>query len=519
MSSNNWDVIVVGSGFGGVFAAAPLVAQGARVLMLERGEWVTRGSANWQPDGTLERTPYYSRDTPIEVIEGERSLVIGSTACVGGPSVFYGGVSLRLREADFDPNPEIVGASGARWPFGYAELEPFYERVEQQLEVAGEAGCDPTEPPRRGPYPAAAGPLGATSTMIASAGRALGLRPFALPLAIRYVGEGRSCQLCPTCDTFACAVSAKNDLATTLIPALMQQGLELRARTVATRLVLRGDRVTHVEALDRERGERVELRADHVILAAGALASPHLLLASGLAQRNPAAQAVGAYLTRHCNGVVVGVFPSWVPDRGKRFHKQVAFHDFYFGAAGGPAGPLGSIQQLQTPPIALVKANSPAWMRPFLGLALPHTTGLLVLASDQPRAENRVTLGSGPSDVFGLPQVRVHHHYTPRDEAGRAALMREGQRILRRAGARFFYRHHITTFSHAAGSVRFGDDASSAPLDRFCRFRGVSNLLVTDASFMPTCGGLNPSLTIAANALRVGEALAKGALPAMEGAA
>ena len=145
--------------------------------------------------------------------------------------------------------------------------------------------------------------------------------------------------------------------------------------------------------------------------------------------------------------------------------------------------------------------------------------GLLVLASDQPRAENCVTLGPGPSDVFGLPQVRVHHRYTPRDEAGRAALMREGQRILRQAGARFFYRHHITTFSHAAGTVRFGDDARTAPLDRFCRFRGVANLLVTDASFMPTCGGLNPSLTIAANALRVGEALAQGALPAVEGAA
>ena len=162
---------------------------------------------------------------------------------------------------------------------------------------------------------------------------------------------------------------------------------------------------------------------------------------------------------------------------------------------------------------------APAWMKPFLGLALPHATGLLVLASDQPCLDNRVSLREGPSDVFGMPRLRVRHRYTPRDQAARAALMREGRRILRRAGALFFYDHHIKTFSHAAGTVRFGDDAGSAPLDPFCRFRGVSNLFVTDASFMPTAGGLNPSLTIAANALRVGEALAKGTLPPIEGAA
>src|SRR6185436_4114114 len=147
---------------------------------------------------------------------------------------------------------------------------------------------DPTEPRRCGPYPAPAGPLGETSTMIATAGRALGLRPFSLPLAIRYAGTERTCQLCSTCDTFACAVSAKNDLATTVIPKLVEQGLELRANTAVTRFVVRAGRVAAIEAIDRTSGERLELRAEHVILAAGALASPHLLLASGLEQHNPA---------------------------------------------------------------------------------------------------------------------------------------------------------------------------------------------------------------------------------------
>lgn len=509
--AERYDAIVIGSGFGGVFTALPLVEAGARVLMLERGSWVPRGPHNWQPDGTMEHTPHYSLETPYDCLEGGQTPVVGLTTCVGGASVFYGGVSFRLREADFLPEPELVDGCGASWPYGYAELERHYERAEELLEVAGEAGADPSEPPRRKPYPAPAGPLGDTAHMIARAGRELGLKPFPLPMAIRYGAGERACQLCPTCDTFACAVSAKNDLATTLIPALVARGMQLRPNVAVTRLFEREGRVAAIGALDRSTGERLELAAERIVLAAGALATPHLLMASGLVARNPAGHAVGRYLTRHCNGIVIGVFPR-VPDRGQRFHKQIGFHDFYFGDPGNPGhGTLGSIQQLQTPPIALVKANAPRLMGPFLSLALPHTTGLLVMAEDQPRLENGLVLDAARQDALGLPRATLRHRYSARDLRGRQALFAQARRILWRAGARFFYRHEIKTFSHAAGTVRFGEDPQQAPLDPLCRFRGLDNLYVTDASFMPTGGGVNPSLTIAANALRVGEALVRGA--------
>ncbi len=505
----SWDVIVIGSGFGGVFAALPLVESGARVLMLERGPWVTRGPHNWEPDGTLEKTPYYNHDHRYAVLEGGEGPWVGMASCVGGASVFYGGVSFRLRVPDFEPDPAWVATSGARWPFGYGELEPWYDRAEELLHVAGEAGKDPTEPPRRRPYPEPPGPLGETSQMIARAGRSLGLAPFRLPLAISYRGEEHACRLCPTCDTFACAVSAKNDLATTLIPRLVQQGMELRCETIVTRLVVAGDRVTGVEVADkRADGGRETLHAPVVVLAAGALATPHLLLASGIDERSSAPHAVGRYLTRHCNGIVIGIFPR-VPDRGKRFHKQIGFNDFYHGTPGGPAGTLGSIQQLQTPPIALVKENSPRLMHPFMKLGLPHTTGLLCMAEDQAQVDNGVWLDHSRTDAYGLPGLQVRQRYSPRDLQGRAALYAQARRILRRAGALFFYHHDIKTFSHAAGTVRFGDDPRTAPLDPECRFRGLANLFVTDASFLPSCGGVNPSLTISANALRVGTALAR----------
>ncbi|MEZ4746543.1 MAG: GMC oxidoreductase [Calditrichia bacterium] len=76
---------------------------------------------------------------------------------------------------------------------------------------------------------------------------------------------------------------------------------------------------------------------------------------------------------------------------------------------------------------------------------------------------------------------------------------------MRGTGAWAHYIHQIRTFSHACGTVRCGENPKTAPLDRDCRFRGIDNLIVMDASFMPTAAAVNPSLTISANALRVGE--------------
>ncbi|HSR42198.1 MAG TPA: NAD(P)-binding protein, partial [Longimicrobiales bacterium] len=146
-------VVVVGSGFGGALAAWPLVEEGVDVLMLERGPWVSRGAHNWAPEGTLTRTPYYDGSryrARTDAGPGET----GSTSCVGGPSVFYGGVSFRFREEDFRPDPELAGDSGSEWPLGYGDLEPHYAEAERILAVTGRGGEDPTEPPRSGGYPA-----------------------------------------------------------------------------------------------------------------------------------------------------------------------------------------------------------------------------------------------------------------------------------------------------------------------------------------------------------------------------
>jgi len=501
---------VIGSGFGGSLAAHALVEAGWSVLLIERGSWVERGEHNWAEDAVGPLTSHYGTEWAYRVDGEARPPTVASFHCVGGASVFYGGVSLRFRERDFDPPSEIVGDSGARWPFGYGELEPYYDEVERLLGVAGEAGSDPVEPPRSRPFPQRAGSLAPVSRRLDAAARSLGLHPFRLPLAINYdAGGGRSaCALCGTCDGFACAVGAKNDLPTAVLEPLLRRGLRLETDTVAVRLAGDGRRVTAVETVHRRTGERRRFSAPQVFLAAGALASPHLLLASGLERCNPAGDAVGRYLMRHYNEILFGIFPRRPNPEGV-FHKHLGIHDFYFGDPAHPElGPkLGALQQLTTPPPGLVRAEVPGAVGRMAARYVGHLTGWLTIAEDQPRYENRIRLEPGRSDRLGMPVAVVTHRHTRRDYAAGRALGARARQILRRAGAWAHYRHKVATFSHGVGTVRMGGDPRRAPLDADCRFRGLDNLYVVDGSVMPTSAAVNPSLTIAANALRAARRL------------
>lgn len=508
-----YDAIVVGSGFGGSMAASELVDAGWRVLMLERGSWVPRGPRNWSSEAVGPLTPFYSTETPYRAVAGGERDVVGSFQCVGGPSVFYGGAALRFRERDFEPAAEIVGDSAASWPFRYAEIEAHYTRAERLLGVAGELGGDPTEPWHSAPYPQLPGALSPTARLVRDACLRLGLTPSRLPLAFNHsVRDGRrACAACSTCDGFACAIGAKNDLATAVLPGLVQRGLHLRPDTVAVRFVTQGRGVVAIDCVDRKTGRPLRFHARLFLLAAGALASPHLLLASGLDGLHAGGRVIGRHLTRHVNAVVIGLFPRR-PDREAQFHKQVAVHDFYFGHpwVQAPPGKLGAIQQLSTPPAALVKAHLPRMFGGAAASTLPHATGLLVMAEDQPRFENGVEVDWSRRDRFGLPQLRITHRYTPRDEAALRALVVQARRILKEAGAWLTYVQPIRTFSHALGTVRMGLDPSTSALDADGRLRGTDNLYVVDGSAFPTSGAVNPSLTIAANALRAGSRIAAG---------
>ncbi len=500
-----FDAIVIGSGFGGAFAAHTLVQAGCSVLLLERGGWVPRGPEASRIDNFVILSPYYEKAAGYQARTGARSRPLGALFCVGGASVFYGGVSFRFRESDFHPVPELVGHSGAEWPIRYDDLEPYYGEAEGLLGVTGGAEADPTGPPRSTPFSAAPNQLSPLSSHLAESARGLGLHPFPLPMAINFGARAgqASCIRCGACDGWACPVSAKNDVATRLLEPLLMRGLTLRPRTAAVRLVAEGGRVRGVECVDLDSGERFTVKSAEVLLAAGALATPQLLLASGLVQHNPGGHTVGRYLTRHANAIVFGRLRQSFPRDG--LGKDLAVLDFYQGdsATGAPSGPLGSLQSMPPPSMGVIATQIPAPLPRIAALFLRRAAGLLAIAHDQPSAANGVVLEPGRRDPVGLPGMTVEHRYSPRDRLALRALCRRAKEILRGAGATFFYRHEIHTFSHAMGTVRMGVDPRTSALDAAGRFRGLENLRVVDASAFPTPGAVNPSLTIAANSLRI----------------
>ncbi|MEP7109855.1 MAG: GMC family oxidoreductase [Ferruginibacter sp.] len=506
----NYDAIVIGSGFGGSMTALQLIKAGMRVLMLERGDWVKRSEENWGLKASVDLSPFYDKTTLLHIAAGGNKKTMGVYSCVGGPSVFYGGVSFRFREADFEKNEQIEGKNAEGWPIKYSDLEPYYTQAEKILNISGETGIDPTEPFRSDPFPQPPPPLAAISQKVKAGAQQLGLHPFQLPLAINYEDKQRqTCVNCSNCDTFACAISAKNDLSTMVLPGLMAAGMELKPNMVVIKLILDNDQIAGVECVSKTTGEKYLYKSHITILAAGSLSSPHLLLASGLQYKNPGGEVIGRYLMRHINSIIFGIFPG-VADKEGRFHKQLAILDYYFGhPAQTHFNKLGSLQQLSTPPMGLVQNELPGPAGRFLSRGVKLLTGLLAIAEDQPQFTNSLSLDPRYKDQFGLPRPVIFHQYSERDFAALNILINEAKKIMRKAGAIAHYVHHIRTFSHAVGTVRMGINERTSVLDGNCRFRGINNLYVTDGSVMPTSAALNPSLTIAANALRAGELITK----------
>ena len=259
-----------------------------------------------------------------------------------------------------------------------------------------------------------------------------------------------------------------------------------------------------VHCVDMTSRRRFELRSGLFVLGAGALHSPGILLRSGLG-RFPGSRLIGRFLMRHCNSVVAGVFP-FRTNPEKVFHKQLCFSEFYEEHRDRHGRATGVIQDIYTPPASAIRHFAPAGVKRLAGAAAPYMQNLLCIAEDEPRFDNAVQL-SGELDAFGVETVKVDHQYSDADFERRDLLISQARRLLKAAGALMTRVHEIDSFSHAVGTARCGHSPEDSVLDADCRFRGVDNLYVLDGSCFPASGGVNPSLTICANALRVAERL------------
>jgi choline dehydrogenase-like flavoprotein len=510
MSEGHYDVIVIGTGAGGGTLLWRLASTGKRILVLERGQFLPREKDNWSVEAVALRGKY---NVGERWLDGDgQPFSPGVKYNVGGNTKVWGAALLRMRPSDLGEVRHHGGVSPA-WPLDYGELEPYYTRAEHLYRVRGARGLDPTEGPASAPY--AHGPLRhepRVQELLQGFARA-GVSAWPLPIGLLRDDarpESSPCVRCDTCDGFPCLVGGKADAQVICVePALAHPNVTLLLGARATRLETdpSGRRVARVHV--ERNGVAESYAADVVVAACGAVNSAALLLRSA-SDRHPQGLAngsglVGRHYMTHQNSAVFALSA-----RANRsiLQKTFAISDYYHPSKEWQY-PMGLIQPLNRTPARLIEHDPPAIERNGHSpehLAT-HSLEFWITSEDLPETDNRVTI-----DRDGAIQVR----YRPNNTEAHARLGRQLGRVLAAVeGPGFDPARHMSiqrmplaVCSHQCGTLRFGDDPKASVLDRHCRAHEVENLYVTDASFFPSSSAVNPSLTIIANALRVGDHLA-----------
>ena len=493
---DDYDIIIIGSGAGGGTLARGLADTSARILIVERGDFVPAEPENWDPAAVWKHLRYRTtdrwRDDTGELFQPYTHYN------VGGNTKFWGSVLYRLRREDFGEVQHADGVSPA-WPIDYDTLAPYYERAEQLYQVHGAADDDPTEGARSAyPYPPI--PHAPNMASIVEQLKGLGLHPSPLPLGLIQPGEAGGCVLCNTCNSFPCRIGKKSDADVCGVrPATAHDNVELLTNARARRLLTSASG-RRVEAVEVEyAGSILTLRAPLVVVACGAVNSAALLLGSansthpnGLANSS---DLVGRRYMAHLATMMQGFHP--LRPNADVFQKTVAINDFYLR---GPANdfPLGQVQSQGRTHGVMAQIVVP-WI-PLWAYEAWVARGVdwLVMSEDLPSDRNRVTLD---------PDGRIRLVYRPNNEGAHEELVRRFTRVLKQLGfwKVMTYSHRTRNTTHQCGTLVFGTDPRSSVLDTFCRTHDIDNLFVVDASFFPSSAAVNPGLTIAAQALRVAD--------------
>ncbi|MEM7347891.1 MAG: GMC family oxidoreductase [Chloroflexota bacterium] len=498
-----YDIIIIGTGAGGGTLAYALRDSGAKILLLERGDYLPPEPENWDPRAVFDQKRYKPREY-WEDAHGGGTFEPGVHYFIGGNTKVFGAALPRLRREDFGALEHEGGTSPA-WPIDYDTLEPYYAQAEKIYRTHGQAGSDPTEPDRSSPYPFPLVPHEPYIERLMEQLRKQGLSPFYLPLGIN-LGEAGNCIRCKTCDGFPCRVQAKSDAETCCVrPALESPDVTLLTRAYVRRLLTdeSGRRVTQLE-VERD-GETLMFQAGTVIASCGAVNSAALLLNSvnamhpnGLANE---ADLIGRHYMVHNNTAMMAVHPFRVNETV--FQKTAAVNDFYFGSPEFPY-PMGNIQLLGKLQAGMLTASQPLVPNIVLQAIANRSVDWWVMSEDLPDADNRIT-------VTSAGKIRVH--WQANNLVAHHQLIKAARRMMRQAGYPLVLtqRMGIETNSHQCGTARFGTDPATSVLDPLCRTHAVENLYVVDSSFFPSSSAVNPALTIAAQALRVADHL-KGTL-------
>jgi choline dehydrogenase-like flavoprotein len=484
------DILIVGSGMGGATCAAGLAPSGVKVLILERGARLRDSPAARDARAIFQRGVFRPQESWVDGTGVQFNP--GNYYYVGGNTKLYGAVLLRYRARDFAPITYREGSTPG-WPFAYDELEPWYTRAENLYRVHGALGFDQSEPPHSEPFPFAPVPDEPAIARVRERIKGVGLHPFPLPLGVdidRWLMRAKT-----PWDAFPDTGAGKMDAESCgLAEALRYPNVDLRENAKVERLLMEpdGKRLVGVEVTSG--GERQDVSAKIVILSAGAVNSAALLLASrdgGIANRS---DAVGRHFMNHNCSAVLAIDPR--AENDSVYQKTLGINDFYLDdGRGGP--PLGNIQLLGRVTTPILKSNLPRIPEWALSLLSRRSVDWYAMSEDLPNPESRVAVRDG----------KIHLDWKRSNLLAHKGLVEAFKERLRAAG----YPIALTkpfdrrTPSHQCGTVRIGLNPATSPLDSFCRAWDHPNLFVVDASILPTSAAVNPSLTIAAQALRVAD--------------
>ena len=514
MADAHYDVIVIGSGPGGASLAHRLAPTGRRILLLERGDYLPRTRANWDAqtvfvDGVYQ-TPetWYGRDG--------RSFHPGLHYYVGGNSKVYGAALLRLRERDFEEIHHQDGLSPA-WPLQYAAFEPYYAQAERLFHVHGQRGEDPNEPPSSSPFPYPAVSHEPAIQALSDRLSRSGLHPFHLPLGIlldEKDGKPTPTSICIRCDAFdgfPCLLNGKADAQVICVDPALRAHPNLTLLTGAYVERLQTDATgTAVTAVHVTRnGQPEQYSADIVVVACGALSSALLLLRSandrhpnGLGNRSG---QVGRNYMRHNQSVLMALMRE---PNDTVFQKTLAVSDYYFGAEDW-SYPLGLIQMCASAHGAQIRGEAlPEWLdwvpkMPFDVMAR-HAMAFWLSSEDLPHPDNRICY-DGERVVLDVTEGNMEAHRRLRKKL-QLMLSTGGTPVPLLERSLYLGKNiPIGGTAHQAGTARFGRDPATSVLDLNCKAHDLDNLYLADASFFPSIGAVNPTLTIIANALRVAD--------------
>lgn len=506
----DYDIIIVGAGMGGCAVAYVLADLGLRILILEKGlpqsDWDQKYSNDYAEkfvESVEEQNYARNSQKNLKHREDVYSKAARSTYKVnswipvlgageGGGTAVYGAVLLRYPPFDFK-----------RWPFSYEIIKPYYELAEKLFQPYGTN--DPLSPERQ--FLNEPKPLSKAGEEIRNFLIQQGMHPFRTPIG--YSAK----ENCQSCFGHFCSFDCKKSGANVFLkPAQKAGNIEIEYSSSVESLIEKDGKVTGI--IFSKNNERKEVRAKYFFLAAGALVSPVILMKSksekfpnGIGNNH---DLVGRNLMRHLIDFYFVKTPSSPKAQGHL--NELSMSDFYAENASR-WGILSMVPELMPPKLMArefceqlgAKYHIPfyrKWFLPIvsaiLNLQMKDRVLLTAINEDSASKENRVTAKSN------LDSIEVQYQITKEDLKRLKASRSYYKRLFKPLGGNLIKVAEDNSFlAHACGTCRMAPSAESGVVNPNGQVFGVENLYIADASIFPTSSGVNPSLTVAACALKI----------------